>query len=55
MNYIKFAKWTYFVLAILDALGVGISFFVECNHITQISLLIQAVGFGFVSGVYFGM
>ena len=46
----RWAKWVYGVLSIIATVCLIVSFFQEVKAMTQISLLIQAVGFAFVSG-----
>lgn len=48
-------KWAYLALSVAALIAVGISLFVDVSPITQISLMVQSVGCGFVSGMYFGM
>ena len=48
-------KWAYLALSVAALIAVGISLFVDVSPITQISLMVQSVGYGFVSGMYFGM
>lgn len=55
MNYVKFVKWAYLVLAIITMIALGVTFFVECKPITQVSLLILSVGYSFISGALFLM
>ena len=50
---VKFVKWAYLVLAIITMIALGVSFFVECEPLTQVLLLIQSVGYGFISGMLF--
>ena len=55
-NFKKFAWIAYMVLSLISAVTVGFSLFFDgMNVFTQLSLLIQGVGFAFVSGAYFGM
>ena len=52
----KLLGWTYFVLALIGAVPLGISFFVaDVNPISQLALLIQGVGYGFVAGLALGL
>lgn len=51
---LKFFKWAYAALSVAAAVALGISFFTEVSPTNQITFLIQAVGFGFVSGLGFG-
>ena len=48
-------KWAYLALSVAALIAAGVSLFVETSPLTQISLLVQAIGYGFVSGMYFGM
>lgn len=50
----KLFKWAYGALAIVSATCLVISFFQDVNPITQITLLIQSVGFGWVCGFAIG-
>ena len=51
----NFMKWAYGALAIAAATALIVSFFVPgTKPLTQITLLIQAVGFGFISGLAIG-
>ena len=52
----KLLGWTYFALALIAAVPLGVSFFVnDVNPISQLALLIQGVGYGFVSGLALGL
>ena len=48
-------KWAYLALSVAALIAAGVSLFVEASPLTQISLMVQSVGYGFVSGMYFGM
>ena len=51
----KLLKWAYGALAIVAATCLAISFFMQdINPITQISLLLQSVGFGWICGFAIG-
>ena len=43
----------YMVLSIVCTITLAVTLFLECYYIPQLTLLIQGVGFAFVSGVYF--
>ena len=48
-------KWAYGALAIAAATALIVSFFIpDAKPLTQITLLIQSVGFGFISGMAIG-
>lgn len=52
----KLFKWAYGILAIVTTICLVVSFFVpSVNPFTQISLLIQAVGFGWICGCATGI
>lgn len=55
MKSTNWIKWAYLALSVVALIAAGVSLFVEASPLTQISLLVQAVGYGFVSGMYFGM
>lgn len=55
MKSTNWIKWAYLALSVVALIAAGVSLFVEASLLTQISLLVQAVGYGFVSGMYFGM
>lgn len=55
MKSTNWIKWAYLALSVGALIAAGVSLFVEASPLTQISLLVQAVGYGFVSGMYFGM
>lgn len=50
-----FACIAYMVLSIICAITLAVTLFLECEPIPQLTLLIQGVGFAFVSGLYFDM
>ena len=51
----KFFGIAYLILSLVAAAVLGISFFaVTSTPITQLTLLLQSVGFGVVSGLFFG-
>ena len=50
----RYAKWVYGALSIIATVCLVISFFVEVKTMTQITFLVQAVSFAFVSGLYVG-
>ena len=52
MNY-KVNKWLYLAMSIVCAVVLVITFFIETRPINQISFLVMAVGYGFVSGMAF--
>jgi hypothetical protein len=52
-NFKKIACFAYMSLSILASITVVVSLFTECIPITQVGLIIQAVGFAFVSGLLF--
>lgn len=52
MNY-KVNKWLYLAMSIVCAVVLVITFFIETKPINQISFLVMAVGYGFVSGMSF--
>ena len=52
MNY-KVNKWLYLAISIVCMITLVMTFFIETKPINQISLLIMAVGYGFVSGLAF--
>lgn len=52
MNY-KVNKQLYLAMSIVCAVVLVITFFIETRPINQISVLIMAVGFGFVGGMAF--
>ena len=52
MNY-KVNKWVFLAMSILCTIVLGITFFIETKPINQISFLVMAVGYGFVSGMAF--
>jgi hypothetical protein len=48
-------KWGYCALSIISAICLIVSFFIpDTTPITQISLLLQSVGFGWVCGYAMG-
>lgn len=50
-----FIKIAYSILAVVTAITLSISFFMkDANPISQLSLLIEAIGFGWVSGMMIG-
>ena len=49
----KQMMFAHMALSVAATVTLGISLFSECSAVTQLSLLIQAVGFAFVSGAYF--
>lgn len=55
MKSANWIKWAYLALSVAALIAVGISLFVDVSPITQISLMVQSVGCGFLSGMYFGM
>ncbi len=51
----KLFKWAYGALAIISAVTLVVTFFVQdVNPIGQVTLLVQSVGFGWICGCYFG-
>ena len=51
----KLFKWAYGALTLITSIVLAVSFFMpDINPITQITLLIQSVGFGFVCGLAIG-
>ena len=52
MNY-KVKKWLYLAMSIVCTIVVVMTFFIETRPINQISFLVMAVGYGFVSGMAF--
>ena len=52
MNY-KVNKWVFLAMSIVCMITLVMTFFIETKPINQISLLIMAVGYGFVSGLAF--
>lgn len=51
----KLFKWGYGTLALVTTIVLIISFFIQdVNPLTQISLLIQSVGFGWLCGFAIG-
>ena len=52
-NIYKFLMIAYMALSAVAAIILAVSLFFECGPIPQLSLLIQVVGFAFVSGLYF--
>ena len=50
----KLFKWAYGAIALAAATCLVISFFQDVNPITQIALLIQSVGFGWICGFAIG-
>ena len=52
MNY-KANKWIFLVVSIICTIILVMTFFIETKPINQISFLVMAVGYGFVSGLAF--
>lgn len=52
MNY-KVNKQLYLAMSIVCTIVLVITFFIETRPINQISVLIMAIGFGFVGGMAF--
>ena len=50
----KIFKWAYGALALVASVCLVVSFFTDVNQITQITLLIQSVGFGWICGFAIG-
>ena len=51
----KLFKWAYGALALVASIALIISFFIpDTTPGAQITLLINSVGYGFVSGIYVG-
>lgn len=47
----KLLKWGYGAISIVAAIALAASFFMQdINKITQITLLLQSVGFGWICG-----
>lgn len=52
MNY-KANKWLYLAMSVICAIILVKTFFIETRPINQISFLVMAVGYGFISGMAF--
>ena len=52
MSY-KANKWLYLAISIICTIILVMTFFIETKPINQISFLVMAVGYGFVSGLAF--
>lgn len=52
MNY-KANKWLYLAMSVICAIILVKTFFIETRPINQISFLVMAVGYGFISGIAF--
>lgn len=52
MNY-KVNKWIFLAVSIICTIILAMTFFIETRPINQISFLVMAVGYGFVSGLAF--
>lgn len=52
MNY-KVIKWVFLAMSIVCMIILVMTFSIETRPINQISFLVMAVGYGFVSGMAF--
>ena len=52
MNY-NINKWVFLAMSIVCTIILVMTFFIETRPINQISFLVMAVGYGFVSGMAF--